>query len=256
MYYAGKRPTAEQFQEFMPWFMQSTPSEKCARGGKGVYDTSIEHAMNDPTKITGLEEGVVSAAAFRAYYQPLATQSDFITALTDTRKFVDSTAKELHLDVYGYSTFHVFFESYLRIAYQAFGLIGAAVVGGFFICWVFLGSAMVSLMVMVCVLFTMIDLMGVMSIWNIQLNGVSVVNLIMGVGIAIEFCAHIAHSFMTRTGRRMGRVAASLEGVGSSVISGITFTKVLIPYYLLSMCELKLSVLHVASQHSRCVDKF
>lgn len=36
---------------------------------------------------------------------------------------------------------------------------------------------------------------GVMAILNIQLNAVSVVNLIMSVGIAVEFCVHMTHAF-------------------------------------------------------------
>nr|KYP32431.1 Niemann-Pick C1 protein [Cajanus cajan] len=35
-----------------------------------------------------------------------------------------------------------------------------------------------------------------MAILGIQLNAVSVVNLIMSIGIAVEFCVHIVHAFM------------------------------------------------------------
>lgn len=39
------------------------------------------------------------------------------------------------------------------------------------------------------------NLQGVMAILGIQLNAVSVVNLVMAVGIAVEFCVHITHAF-------------------------------------------------------------
>lgn len=42
-------------------------------------------------------------------------------------------------------------------------------------------------------------LQGVMAILKIQLNAVSVVNLVMSVGIAVEFCVHITHAFMVNT---------------------------------------------------------
>ncbi|GMH37538.1 hypothetical protein BSKO_05411 [Bryopsis sp. KO-2023] len=221
----GNRPTVEQVQEFMPWFMETTPSAFCARGGAGAYDSSIQHAPSDPTEITGLSKGLVKASSFRAYYQPLSTQSDFINALTETRSFVDDRSKELWLDIYGYSTFHVFFESYLNVGMQAAGVVGAAIVSGFIVGWVLLGSAPVAGLVMLCVLMTMVDLLGVMQLWGIQLNGVSIVNLTMGVGISMEFCVHVAHSFMTLRGSRGARVAGALEGVGAAVISGITLTK-------------------------------
>lgn len=35
-----------------------------------------------------------------------------------------------------------------------------------------------------------------MAIFDIQLNAVSVVNLVMSIGIAVEFCVHIAHAFL------------------------------------------------------------
>lgn len=38
-------------------------------------------------------------------------------------------------------------------------------------------------------------LQGLMVLCDIQLNSVSVVNLVMAIGIAVEFCAHITHAF-------------------------------------------------------------
>lgn len=38
-------------------------------------------------------------------------------------------------------------------------------------------------------------LQGVMAVLNIQLNAMSVVNLVMSVGIAVEFCVHVTHAF-------------------------------------------------------------
>lgn len=39
---------------------------------------------------------------------------------------------------------------------------------------------------------------GIMAILGIQLNALSVVNLVMSVGIAVEFCVHITHAFLVR----------------------------------------------------------
>lgn len=38
-----------------------------------------------------------------------------------------------------------------------------------------------------------------MAILEIQLNAVSVVNLVMSVGIAVEFCVHVTHAFSVST---------------------------------------------------------
>ena len=40
-----------------------------------------------------------------------------------------------------------------------------------------------------------VDMLGVMYLWQIPLNAISLVNLIMGVGISVEFVAHITRAF-------------------------------------------------------------
>jgi len=44
-----------------------------------------------------------------------------------------------------------------------------------------------------------------MDWFNISLNAVSVVNLVMCVGISVEFCVHIANSFAENHGSREDR---------------------------------------------------
>ena len=39
--------------------------------------------------------------------------------------------------------------------------------------------------------------MGVMGVWGISLNAISLVNLVISLGIAAEFCAHVARVFMS-----------------------------------------------------------
>lgn len=72
-------------------------------------------------------------------------------------------------------------------------------------------------MMTVCTIaMILIDLMGVMAIWDIPLNAVSVVNLVMSIGISVEFCIHIAVMFMRTKGTRDQRTQVC---VGSCIVS-------------------------------------
>ncbi|NWW26487.1 NPCL1 protein, partial [Falcunculus frontatus] len=42
----ARRPTAEEFQRFLPWFLQDRPTLQCAKGGLGAYDTSVSMDAN------------------------------------------------------------------------------------------------------------------------------------------------------------------------------------------------------------------
>jgi len=221
----GSRPSIREVQKLLPWFLTTLPSEKCAQAGAAAYSDSIQMDLSDPTGIAGLKNGIITASSFRSAYTPLNSQADFINALADTYKFVDMVSSDLKMDIYAYSIFHIFFESYLNITVQATFILMSTVLAAAVVCWVVLGSFRAALLVLFCVAMTLVDLMGVMYLWDIQLNGVSVVNLTMGVGIAVEFCVHIAHAFVSLPGKRGIRMVGSLESVGAAVISGITVTK-------------------------------
>jgi Niemann-Pick C1 protein len=83
-----------------------------------------------------------------------------------------------------------------------------------------------------------VDIIGTMALFNVSLNAVSLVNLIICVGIGVEFCAHIARAFMfpsravmerakNKFRGRDARAWTALVNVGGSVFSGITITKLL-----------------------------
>ena len=68
-------------------------------------------------------------------------------------------------------------------------------------------------------------LVGVMALWSISLNAISVVNMAMAIGISVEFCSHIAVAFDKAKGTRNERAFKALVEMGPSVFSGITLTK-------------------------------
>ena len=62
------------------------------------------------------------------------------------------------------------------------------------------------------------NLCGLMYIWDITLNAISLVNLVMAVGISVDFCTHITRDFAFTTGaNKVDRAKTSLINVGSTV---------------------------------------
>ena len=48
----------------------------------------------------------------------------------------------------------------------------------------------------------------------------------MAVGLAVEFCVHVAKAFTEQVGTRNERAKAAMVEMGSSVVTGITFTNI------------------------------
>ncbi|XP_038878641.1 NPC intracellular cholesterol transporter 1-like [Benincasa hispida] len=213
----GDRPTTVQFQEKLPWFLNSLPSADCAKGGHGAYTNSVN--------LKGYESGIIKASEFRSYHTPLNKQGDYVNALRAAKEFSAKISDSLKMDIFPYSVFYIFFEQYLDIWETALMNIAIALGAIFIVSLVITSSLWSSAIIILVLAMIIIDLMGVMAILKIQLNAVSVVNILMSIGIAVEFCVHLVHAFLVSCGDRSQRAQQALSTMGASVFSGITLTK-------------------------------
>ncbi|KAI5459254.1 sterol-sensing domain of SREBP cleavage-activation-domain-containing protein [Mariannaea sp. PMI_226] len=222
-------PEDEEFVHYLKKFLTSPADNICPLGGEAAYGQAVV-----------LEEGgqSVRASHFRTAHTPLRSQEDFINAYSSARRIASEIGERTGADVFPYSVFYIFFDQYLSIVSLTAGLLSAAVGIIFVVASVLLGSVLTSFVVTLTVVMSVIDIMGAMAVFNVSLNAVSLVNLIICVGISVEFCAHIARAFMfpSRTVMeansnafrgRDARAWTALVNVGGSVFSGITVTKLL-----------------------------
>ncbi|CAN6249743.1 unnamed protein product [Urochloa humidicola] len=211
------RPSTTQFKDKLPWFLDALPSSDCSKGGKGAYSTSLD--------LSGYESGIIQASAFRTYHTPLNKQSDYVNSMRTARDFSSKMSEDLQMKIFPYSVFYIFFEQYLGVWKTAIMNICVCLGTVFVVCFIVTSSLWASAIILIVLAMIVLDLMGVMALLGIQLNAISVVNLVMSIGIAVEFCVHITHAFMIGTGDRETRARQALSTMGASVFSGITLTK-------------------------------
>ncbi|KAG8065782.1 hypothetical protein GUJ93_ZPchr0004g39891, partial [Zizania palustris] len=211
------RPSTTQFKEKLPWFLDALPSSDCSKGGKGAYSTSLN--------LSGYQSGIIQASAFRTYHTPLNKQSDYVNSMRAAQDFSSKMSKDLQMEIFPYSVFYIFFEQYLGVWKTAIMNICVCLGTVFVVCSIATSSLWASAIILIVLAMIVLDLMGVMAILSIQLNAISIVNLVMSIGIAVEFCVHITHAFMISIGNRESRVREALSTMGASVFSGITLTK-------------------------------
>eukprot|EP01091_Cochliopodium_minus_P015138 TRINITY_DN5297_c0_g2_i1.p1 TRINITY_DN5297_c0_g2~~TRINITY_DN5297_c0_g2_i1.p1 ORF type:complete len:739 (-),score=199.31 TRINITY_DN5297_c0_g2_i1:58-2274(-) len=219
---AQARPTVEQFYKYLPWFLSNSSIENvpipiCAITGEAYVSDIAFSSSND-----------IISSRLRSYHTILKNQSDYINALKVAYEVADEINKSPDfngMQVFPYSVFYIFFEQYLYIHSVALMVCGLALLGIFVVTLLLLGSPTASFIIVILVTMIEIDLVGAMYLWNISLNAVSVVNMVMAIGISVEFCVHITHSFCKLEGTRSERAMRALIETGSSILSGITLTK-------------------------------
>ncbi|PFX34181.1 Patched domain-containing protein 3 [Stylophora pistillata] len=85
----------------------------------------------------------------------------------------------------------------------------------------FLVDFTVTLLVVLNFASLICELFGVMVIWNVSLNTVSMVNLVMAIGFAVDYSAHVAHAYVTsKKATANERVVEALSTLGASVLMG------------------------------------
>ena len=88
--------------------------------------------------------------------------------------------------------------------------IGLAAAGVTVVATLFLGSVSTALTVVSILLLIDVFLLGLVYWAGLKINSVSIVNLILSLGLALDYSAHIAHSFSVHF-RRMRRERAAQE---------------------------------------------
>lgn len=217
----GQRPTPEQFAHYLPYYMKDNPETKCAKGGHAAYGSAVK--LNKART----SRNIVSASYFMSYHTILKTSNDFTDALKSARVIAKNISETLGTEVFPYSVFYVFYEQYLTIANDAWKNLLYCAGAIFVVTFILLGFNLgIAFIVTLTVAMITVDLIGLMYVWNISLNAISLVNLVMAVGISVEFCSHIARAFAVNPKEsRIERARDAVSRMGSSVLSGITLTK-------------------------------
>ncbi|KAG0318891.1 hypothetical protein BGZ99_005383 [Dissophora globulifera] len=211
-------PEGEEFMKYLGEWIKATPDEYCPLAGKAAYGDSIKlNTAGDRVKMSH----------FRTYHTPMRNQHDFIAGYKSAHRIADQVSKETGTTVFPYSVFYIFFEQYVGIIGLTFRLLIVAMISVGLVTAGILGSAKVALVVVGVVGMIMVDVVGAMVLMGVSLNALSLVNLVICVGISVEFCSHIARATVEAEGGPDERVFSALVEVGSSVFSGITVTKFL-----------------------------
>ncbi|KAI5894088.1 multidrug efflux transporter AcrB transmembrane domain-containing protein [Schizophyllum commune H4-8] len=230
-------PEDGEFMRYLNQWLISPTTEECPLAGAASFGTALSLSPDSDD---------VVASHFRTAHRPLKTQEDFIHAFAAAHRIADDLSAETGARVFPYSLFYVFFDQYAHIAAITQEVLGFGLAAVLAVTAVLLGSWRTGVIVTAVVGLTVVNVMGVMAVWGIMLNAVSLVNLVISLGIAVEFCAHVARAFMSAGSglpmdhpagqkERDERMWNALVDVGPSVLSGITFTK------LIGMCVLALT---------------
>jgi predicted RND superfamily exporter protein len=177
------------------------------------------------------KEGVLSTR-FRLSGLPANTAVDQIQSMKTLRTAVATatgTDKSLSSS-YAYTFMHLYYEQYDIIINEAILNLSLAFCAVAVIAVLLLANLRVALMVVLCIIMVDVDILGLMYLWGLSIDATSIINLVLAVGLSVDYSVHIAHAFIGAKGSAQQRTETAVLEVGPAVFHGAmsTFVAVLV----------------------------
>ena len=117
---------------------------------------------------------------------------------------------------YGYSAW----ETDEVISFELYRNIGLALLCVFLVTLIFICDLVGALMIISCVFLTLVNVGGFMHFWGLTIDTVSCNNLIIAIGLCVDYSAHVTHRYLGETGTKDQRMVATLTNIGPAVFNG------------------------------------
>jgi Niemann-Pick C1 protein len=116
--------------------------------------------------------------------------------------------------------------------WEEVGIIGTEMVRNLVICGVvvfvvvftMIPRPRVAVWVVLCILFSIVDVVGMLYWWDVTVNSISTIYILISIGLAVDYSAHIAHMFKESKGSAQERACAALGRIGPCVLNAIIST--------------------------------
>ncbi|XP_072170191.1 patched domain-containing protein 3-like [Diadema setosum] len=143
----------------------------------------------------GSNKSEIAASRFIITAGGLSTTNQQVQMMEDVRQ----KARDADISLIAFSPFFIIYEQYSRIRPVTIQNLCIAVASMFVVALFLIPNPICSLVVIICIASIETGIIGYMSLWDVSLDSISMINLILCIGFSVDFSAHITYSF--RTGR-------------------------------------------------------
>ena len=133
----------------------------------------------------------------------------------------DLSSQSRNVNAFAIALSFVYFEQYAHVLDETITNLIVAGISILIISSFFLNHTMIILCFLFGFIALIFELLGLMYIWNVSVNSISMINLVMALGFSVDYNAHIAYHFVaSKAATPELRVIDALGTVGGSVFLG------------------------------------
>ena len=175
------------FNRLMSDFLHSS------KGGKYKSDLSFNADLE-----CGYPAPLITASSFDITYQNFDGPTDHIPGVDAINQLINKA--NLSSKIFTNGRIYGSWEIDKVIAFELMRNLLLAIVCVFAITFILLSNIVASGLVLMCVLFSLVDVIGFLHFWGMTIDVLSCSNIVMSVGLCVDYSVHIAHAFLVSSG--------------------------------------------------------
>jgi len=218
-------PTNEaDFMTSMRFYTNQRATENGFKGGPGIeYAQDISWADDSQTQINAIRVKSEYVRLTKMKGDRIIDDSDRQIAAMDATRELTETWEDLPPS-FQYSGQFIAVEGFKVIKKELFQNVGLALLAVSILVMITVGSPVTAFLITIAVACCIIEILGFMHALGIAIDSVSVINLVLAVGLSVDYSAHVGHCFMVKTGSNNQRALEALADIGAAVLQGATST--------------------------------
>ncbi|CAG9463465.1 unnamed protein product [Pedinophyceae sp. YPF-701] len=167
------------------------------------------------------EQGI-RTSRFSANFIKADDSQEQVDLMNNSREMVARAVQDGPLEdkAFAYSESFLQWEQYKRVAEEFITNIALALSMVGVIIFVLLLNPLVALITFLTVAAVVVEIIGFLHYWNVTIDSVLVIMLVLALGLSVDYSVHIAHAFMSCGGDPNERVVETLSTMGTAVLSG------------------------------------
>ncbi|XP_071540515.1 patched domain-containing protein 3-like isoform X2 [Panulirus ornatus] len=139
----------------------------------------------------------------------------------DMMEQLRKVASESKFNVTVFNPFFIFFDQYVLVRTTSIQAIILAAVVMMIMSLIFIPNPLCSLWVAFSIISIEIGVVGYMTLWGVNLDSISMINLIMCIGFSVDFSAHISYAYLAaKVDTPEERVQECLYALGLPILQG------------------------------------
>ncbi|XP_068094356.1 patched domain-containing protein 3-like [Hyperolius riggenbachi] len=164
-----------------------------------------------------IQEGAIRASRF-------FIQTVNVTSAVDERDMLNevrATAKSCEIPVLVYHPAFIYFDQYAVIVHNTIQNVALAAAVMFVISLLLIPNPLCSLWVTFTIASIIVGVTGFMAYWDVNLDSISMINLVICIGFSVDFSAHISYAFVSsKKPEANERVVDALHSLGYPILQG------------------------------------